>query len=343
MKAIVLAGGGGNRLWPLSTPSRPKQYQKLVSEKFLIEETLDRLDFLPQHDIYISITEDQLELLRESIPNFPTENLIIEPALRDTASCIGLAAAAMEKTFPGCVMGIFYADHLIQNKIEFQNKLRLAEETAKKENTLNIVEVPATEPNVNYGYVELGEETETKDVFRFKKFKEKPDLATAKKFQKAGNFLWNTGYYVWKASKILEEFKIHKPDTHEKLMKIGNALGTEESEDVLQEIYPQLEKISIDYAIMENVDPEQVRIIKADFGWSDIGNWDAVWNELQKDNDRNIKRNDVKLLETKNSLIYADGNKPVRVIGAEDLIIVDTKDGLIVAKKDMCKRIKELL
>lgn len=343
MKAVILAGGGGTRLWPLSTPEKPKQFQKLVSDKILIEETIDRLDFLEPEDIYISITQDQIDLLRETLPNFPTENIIIEPALRDTASCIGLAAAALEKQFPGTVMGIFYADHLIKNKEEFQRKLKLAEQIALKENTLNIVEVVATEPNTNYGYVELGEQTEIEDVYMINQFKEKPDEQTAKQFIEAGNFLWNTGYYVWKTSRLLEEYKKHKPETYQKLITITDALGTEDSEDILYEIYPTLEKISIDYAIMEKVDKKDVRIIKADLGWSDIGSFEAIYNELEKDDQQNITRGDVKSLNTNNSLIYANNNKPIRIIGVDNLIVIDSNNGLLIVKKDQSHKIKEII
>lgn len=305
MKAVILAGGGGTRLYPLSTPERPKQFLDLVSDKTMIEETLDRIDFLTPEDIYIAINKDHLSLVHEILPQIPENNIIIEPDLRDTASCIGFAATIIEKRHPGEVMAIIYADHLINNKEEFQNCLHVAEELSK-EGFLNIVEVTANYPETNYGYVKLGEpykkfeqppsaasqddsasENNSSsplppiETFILDSFKEKPDLETAEKFLADGSYLWNTGIYVWKASTLLDHYAALKPETYSKLEKMAEAYDTPEQEQVVQSIYPTLEKISIDFAIMERVDPSEVRIIKADLGWTDIGNFESLYKELE--------------------------------------------------------------
>lgn len=299
----------------------------------MLEETVSRLDFLKPEDIYIAINAKHLDLVKDLCPQIPEKNIIIEPALRDTAPCIGLAAAIIEKNHPGEVMAVIYADHLIQNKEEFQNKLHLAEELCQKENTLNIIEVPAKEPNTHFGYVKLGNEI-SKDIYYLDSFKEKPDLKTAEEFVKSGNYLWNTGLYVWKAGTLLEKYKDLKKEMYSSL--------TEMAEKNDFSAYSSLEKISIDYAIMEKVDPKIVRIIKADLGWSDIGNWEAIWQHLSSSPDNNITRGETKLLDCEGCLIYGDQNKQIAAIGLKDIIIIDTKEGLIVCQKSDSKRIKEI-
>ncbi|MDP2642265.1 MAG: sugar phosphate nucleotidyltransferase [Candidatus Peregrinibacteria bacterium] len=345
MKAVILAGGGGTRLWPLSVEESPKQFQKLVSEKTLIEETLDRLSFLDPKDIYIATNKTHKPLVQKICTKVPEENIIIEPALRDTASCIGLAAAIIEKKHPGEVMAIIYADHLVQNKAEFEEKLRIAESLAKEEHTLNIIEVLASSPNTNYGYVKLGKlhkKVKDTEIYILDSFKEKPTLEQAKTFIKEGNYLWNTGIYVWKSSTILHYYKEYKPETYEKLQKIAENFGTQAYENTLESIYPTLEKISIDYAIMENVDPKNVRILKSDLGWSDIGNFETIWEVQGKDAQSNVKRGEVASLDVENSLIYNDTDKKMAVIGLKDVVIVNTKDGILICDKSQCQRIKEL-
>jgi len=345
MKAVILAGGGGTRLWPLSVEEAPKQFQQLVSEKTLIEETLDRLSFLDPKDIYIATNKAHKPLVQKFCTQIPEENIIIEPALRDTASCIGLAAAIIEKKHPGEVMTVIYADHLIQNKEEFEEKLKIAESLAKEENTLNIIEVKATSPNTNYGYVKLGKLHKTvnkTEIYILDSFKEKPTIEQAQSFIKEGNYLWNTGIYVWKCSTMLHYYKEYKPETYAKLEQISENFGTQAYENTLESVYPTLEKISIDYAIMENVDPKDVRILKADLGWSDIGNFETIWEVQEKDAQSNVKRGKIESLDTENSLIYNDTDQRMAVIGLKDIVIVNTKNGILICDKSQCKRIKEL-
>ena len=311
----------------------------------MLEETIERLDFLRPEDIFVAINARHLGLVKSICPMIPERNIIIEPELRDTASCIGFAAVVVEKLYPGEVMCVIYADHLIKNKAEFQEKLKVAEKVALESGTLNIVEVVATEPNTNYGYVEVGkvlENVEGTEVYELKRFVEKPDFETAQKFVMSGDFLWNTGIYVWKTSVLLEKYHEHKPETYSKLMRMAEVYGTPEQEGVVGELYPTLEKISIDYAIMEKVNPSEVRIIKANLGWSDIGNWEAIWQTLNKVEGENVVRGNVDLLNSKGCLVYSDAGKRVITIGMEDTIIVDTPAGLLVARKDQSKKIKDI-
>lgn len=305
----------------------------------MLEETVERLNFLEPSDIYIAINKDHIGLVKDLCPQIPSANIVIEPALRDTASCIGLAASIVELRHPGEVMAVIYADHLIKNHQEFAAKLKLAEKIALDQNTLNIVEVEATEPNTNYGYVKVAPNGEIYDLVEFV---EKPDLETARKFVSSSEYLWNTGIYVWKASTLLEQFRQLKPETHEKLLQIKDTYDTENGSKILNETYPTLEKISIDYAIMEKVDPSRVKIIKADLGWSDVGNWEAIWSELSSGTNENIERGDVKSIDCEGCLIYAENGNKIAAIGMKDTIIVDTKEGLLVCKKDQSKKVKDV-
>ncbi|MFA7685458.1 MAG: sugar phosphate nucleotidyltransferase [Candidatus Gracilibacteria bacterium] len=342
MKAVILAGGGGTRLWPLSTKEKPKQFHSIVSDKTMLEDAIDRLDFLKKSDIYIAINKKHLELVKKLCPKIPSKNIIIEPDLRDTASAIGFTAAIIEKRHPGEIMAVIYADHSIQNKKEFQKKLLVAEEVAKKENTLNIIEVVATEPNTNYGYVKLGKldkKIPGTEIYELDSFVEKPNLKKAKEFVKSGKYLWNTGIYVWKAQTLLDYYKKLLPDTHQKFVKMMLKYDTKDQDKTINTLYPKLEKISIDYAIMEKVDPKKVRIIKAkNLGLLDLGTWESVWPFLSKKSHKNTLLHDCK-----DCIVYSeDKTKKLIAIGLKDMIIIDTKDGLLVCKKENAKRIKEI-
>lgn len=332
MKAVVLAGGGGTRLWPLSRDKSPKQFQRLITNQTLLQDTLDRLDFLKRSDIYIATTKSYAkETISEAQKKkIPLQNIIIEPALRDTAACIGLSALHISKKFPNEVMAIIYADHLIKNKKEFISKLRVAEKLSRTENTLNIIEVKARYPNTNLGYVKIGKMLKIMDgakVYSFEKFTEKPDAKTAQKYISSAKYLWNTGIYVWKVSVILDEIKKYLPNTYKWLEKD----------------YGRCEKISIDYGVMEKVDPLKVRIIMAELGWSDIGTWEAIHDELARNKSQNIVKGKHIGINTTGSLIYGGNNKIIATIGLKDTIIVDTPDALLVCNKKDSQKVKEIM
>jgi mannose-1-phosphate guanylyltransferase len=347
MKAIILAGGTGTRLWPLSRINKPKQFQALISGKTMLQETIERLDFLKPSDIYISTNYEYLKTVKQQSKKYiPAKNIIVEPSLRDTAPCIGLAAIYLSKTAPNEVMAVIYADHLIKNKKEFIKKLKIAEKIAREENTLNIIEVKAKFPNVNLGYVKVGKmlrETDGEEVFSFERFTEKPDLKTANKFLQSYKYLWNTGLYVWKIDTILKHYKKHQPNTYRNLMKIYEAIGTKNEEKTLKKYYSSCDKTSIDYGIMEKVDKNEVRIIPAELGWSDVGTWESIFEETASSHAANIVKGQHVGIDTHGSIIYGYGNKLIATIGIKNLAIVETPDALLVCAKNRSQDVKKIV
>lgn len=349
MKIVILAGGVGTRLWPLSRQKKPKQLQSFVSNATLLQETLKRIQFVKPSDIYIATNEEFLKEVKAQSKAFciPLKNFIIEPALRDTAPCIGLAATYLKKYgFGNEVMAIIYADHMVQNKKEFEKLLSVAEKVAKAENTLNIIEVKAKFPSVHLGYVKIGKilrQVDGIDIYQFEKFTEKPNLETAKKFLASYKYLWNTGFYVWRVDTILEKYEMYLPETKKRLDQIKKAIGTSKEKETLKYQYPLCEKISIDYGIMEKVDPKEVRIIPGDLGWSDIGTWEAIYDELTIEEEDNLIKADHIGIDTQSSLIYGHKSKLIVTIGLKDLVIVDTPDALLICQKGRSQDVKKIV
>lgn len=345
-----MAGGTGTRLWPLSRTNKPKQFQELISNKTMLQETIARLNFLKPQDIYVSTNSEYESIVREQTKGkISPQNIILEPALRDTAPSIGLAATVIARKNPKEVMAVIYADHLIQKKDEFIKKLKIAEKLAREENTLNIIEVKAKFPNVNLGYVKIGrmlKEINGSEVFAFEKFTEKPDLKTATAFLNSYKYLWNTGLYVWRVETILHKFKKHLPKTYANLQKIHKSLGTKNEKATIQKLYPLCDKISIDYGIMEKIDPREVRIIPAELGWSDVGTWESIFSELASGKQNNLVKARHIGIDTRGSLIYGTGgtkSKLIATIGIKDLVIVETDDAILVCDKKRSHDLKKLV
>lgn len=339
MNIVILAGGTGTRLWPMSSKEKPKQFQKLVSDKTMLQETVARVAFVGMENITICTNKEYEHYVREQIPDLPDTNLILEPTVQDTGPSIGLAAALIAKKNPDAVMAVVYADHHVTDETEFRQKLEAAAALAEAEDTLNIMEVKAKYPNTNLGYVRIGrmlKEENGVEVYEFKAFKEKPDYETAKRFLSSYSYLWNTGYYVWRVSTILKEFERHLPQTYEQLQRIQNGTPIEEA-------YPLCDKISIDYGVMEKVDPQRVRILPADLGWSDIGTFASLHEELAEKPGANITKGEVLAVDSEGCLLYNEGPDLMAAFGLKDLVVVNADGHTLICPKSRSADLKTLL
>lgn len=334
MKAVILAGGTGTRLWPMSRDIKPKQFHTFVGNKTMLQQTFERLSFLKPTDIFVATNVQYEKLVRQQLKGLPEGNLIIEPAMRDTAPCICYAAHYLEeKGFKNEVMAIIYADHLIQKPEEFKRALIFAEKHIKKTNRLGVVAVRAKYPNPNLGYIRIGqtisESKEGLEVYELEKFVEKPSIETAKKFLNSYKYLWNTGLYMWKVGTILNKFKQFAPDIYK---------YTEKSST-----YEKAQKISIDYAIMEKIAPDMVNVIPAELGWNDIGNWAALHEELALQESENVSIGDHVGIDTTGSVILGTSGKLIVTYGIKDMVIVDTPEALLVMPKGKASEAKKLI
>jgi mannose-1-phosphate guanylyltransferase len=344
MYALIMAGGKGTRFWPRSREKKPKHLLKILSGKTILRETVDRIKALvPDENIYVVTSRGHANEVNRLIPEIPAAHVLAEPVGRNTAPCIGLAALHVCKRDPEGVMAVFPSDHFVGHKREFIRIISIAAKMAERGGALITVGVTPTGPEIGYGYVEKGKilaRLKNEDIYRAKSFREKPDLKKAKTFLRSGQFLWNSGIFVWKASTILGAIKVYLPELHEGLLEIEKALGTRRENDVLKKVYERLAPVSIDYGIMEK--SSEVLLVRGDFGWSDVGNWDALWELLEKDEERNVVIGQGIAVDSRKSFVYSP-DKLVALINVENLIIVDTEDSILICKRGMSQDVRKIV
>lgn len=340
VKIVIMAGGVGERFWPKSRKNRPKQFLTLSGEHSMLQETVNRLAPLASiEDVYIATGAIYKELVLEQLPGIPSENIIIEPCGRNTAPCIGLAAVHISKKFPNSAMIVLPSDHVIGNQPEFINILKSAIEASKKGSNLVTIGIKPTHPEVGYGYIKYHDSNDKKP-YAVEKFVEKPNKETAIKYLEDGNYLWNSGMFIWQTETILSNFKMHMADCFDILNEIGNHIGLPDYENILNEKYPEMGSVSVDYGIMEHA--ENIYVIPGDFGWDDVGSWNSIERLNPTDKNNNMIKGEAKCIDVKNCTI--DGTKRlIALVGLEDLVIVDTDDVLLVCHKDKTNNIKEVL
>lgn len=344
--ALVMAGGKGERFWPLSTDEKPKQFLKLIGDRTMIQMTVDRLlKLIPLERIFVVTGIRYVELLREQLPALPKRNIIVEPVGRNTAPCIALSAFVINKYYKDSTMVVIPSDHLIVKESEFLKTIKASYEFIYKDdiNKNNIVTLgmKPTRPEVGYGYIKCGITTNKINKFSIKKvekFIEKPNIENAEQYIRDENFLWNGGMFIWKCSTVLNLTKKYLRKTYEFLYDI--AISSEESfVEVLNNKYPEIESISVDYGIMEKAD--NIYVIPCDFGWDDIGTWYSVERYRHKDEDNNICVGKVKSIGSKNNILFSR-EKPMVVVGLSEVFVVESDDIIFVGKKEDIEKIKDI-
>lgn len=338
---VIMAGGGGTRFWPLSRQTMPKQLLNLSGNGLMINETIDRIShFITKDNIFIVTNERQGTTMKKSVdPGILENHILMEPAARNTSACIGYAAIELIKKYGDGIMCIFPSDHYIKNVEVFDETLERAIKVAKEEDKLVTVGIKPTFASTGYGYINYLK-TEEEQAYLVNEFVEKPNKRMAQTYLEQKNYAWNSGMFVWKASTILKNFERYLPRVYRKLRMIYEALDTPEEEQVLKEIYPSIQSISIDYGIMERSD--DVMVLLGEFGWNDVGSWDTLSALYEKDSNGNVIKGEQINLDTKNCICYAK-NRLVATIGVENLIIVETNDAILVCEKSQAQEVKKVV
>lgn len=348
LKIALFCGGTGTRMWPMSRKTLPKQFQALVGDKSLFQQAINRVKKgFPIKDIFVVTGRNQAGLVLQQEPDLPLENIIIEPETRDMLAAFGYAATVLDKKFDNPIIASLWTDHLVRNNDEFVKALKFAYDYVLSTGKIVSIDVRPNYPNVHVGYIQIGKmikKLNNMAIFEYIRQIEKPDLASAKKFVKGWEYLWHAGYKVWHAQKMLGFYKQFTPKVYENLMKIWDVWGTDKQEEVARKVYPNIEKISVDFAIFEKIDPKEVVVLSADLGWSDIGAWNVLKEELSENNKDNVIKGEVVDIDSSDCLIYANAqNKIVATIGLEHLIVVDTQDALLVSKSDRIADVKKIV
>ncbi|MDP2964476.1 MAG: sugar phosphate nucleotidyltransferase [Pelolinea sp.] len=342
--AVIMAGGGGTRLWPLSTKSRPKQLLNFQDNKSLFTLAIDRLKGLfKQENIYVVTIADQVPALREQVPELSLDQFIIEPQPRGTASVVGLAAINLLGKNTDAVMAVLTADHIIENVPLFHDLLKSAYILADQ-NHLITIGIESTYAATGYGYIKTGNKLNLADAFIVEKFVEKPDEKTASQYLQDGSYYWNSGMFIWRADRILKEFKRQMLDLYSKLNLITDLFNKTDFRDKFLDIWSSIKPETIDYGIMEKA--EDVLMLKAEsLGWNDVGCWDSLYEFLPPNNSGNvIKNKNSVLIDSKDILLFGENdNKIIASLGVEDLVIIDTEKALLVCKKGETQRIKQVI
>ncbi len=342
--ALIMAGGIGSRLWPLSRQKRPKQVLPLVGERSMFQGAVDRLQpLLTTDEIFVVVGEDQVELLKAENTRVPDENFIVEPMGRGTAPAIALSAITLRQRDPDAILAVLTADHFVGDEEGFREVLTAAGRTAARDYLVTLGITPSF-PSTGYGYIERGRWLMNADgyaAYEVIAFREKPDLVTAKKFVVDGRHSWNSGMFVWKVERFLDELSRTMPEFYGQLMQIDAVLNTSAYARVLHAVWPQVTSQTVDYGVMEKA--RNVAVIPAEFGWNDVGSWATLLDILPGDANGNVVRHAEHIeYDTTNTLVYGR-DRLVATVGLHDMIVIDTGDVVFVCPKDRAQDVKKIV
>lgn len=345
---VILAGGGGTRLWPKSRTQTPKQFLRLTGKQTMMQIAANRLTkFIPWDKIIIVTNELYKDEVHNQLPEIPMENIIAEPSKKDTALAMLIGALFAKSKDPQAVVINGASDHVVTNEREFVRVMKAAAEVAWEGTQLVTVGITPTFPSSAFGYIKIGEDqhkAQGLSVFRVASFTEKPNTATARAFISTGKYFWNANMYVWSATALQQAFSTHMPTMHE-LTKDLVELSSKEFHARLPKIYKDVDSISIDYAISEKAD--NLVLIPGDFGWDDVGNWDVVYNLGKKDLAGNVVISEEEQIKTltinsQNNLIHTD-DRLIAMVGVNDMLVIDTPEILMIAPKNLSQDVKKLV
>ncbi|SRX73515.1 mannose-1-phosphate guanylyltransferase [Aequorivita antarctica] len=341
--AVIMAGGIGSRFWPVSTQAFPKQFHDMLGTgQTLLQKTFSRLNkIIPSENIYILTNEIYLEITLKQLPEISEKQVVLEPAMRNTAPCILLSALKIKKSNPNALMLVAPSDHWIEDENAFAKDVQACFDAAQREDILLTLGIEPTFPNTGFGYIE-SDKNDASEIKKVKRFCEKPDYETAKQFLAAGNFLWNAGIFIWSAKSIVASFENHLEEMNSLFSKGIAVLNTSEEKEFIENTYAEAENISIDYGILEKAD--NVYLKRATFDWNDLGTWGALHDKLEKDkNNNSVVNAETYIKDSKNNVVFTNTKKLVVLDGIEDYIVVDKEDVLLLFPKKKEQEIKELL
>lgn len=339
---VVMAGGGGTRFWPLSRKSRPKQLLNLSGKNIMLNDTIARMDpLVSKRNSYVVTNRVQEKLTKKLLlSGVPKKNVIAEPVGRNTAPCILYATLSLKKKYGNGIMCVLPADHFIAREEEYRQVVKEAIETAKTTDGLVTIGIKPTYPATGYGYIACGDAFGSGSAFKVEGFKEKPSADVATEYVNSGKYLWNSGVFIWKISAIISAFEKYLPHMYKELMNMYEAIGTKYEESKIEEIYPLLESISVDYGIMEKAD--NVYVLPGDYGWNDVGSLDTLDLVYPTDINKNAVKGNAIVLDSANCVVSSSG-KLVAVAGCEDLMVIDTEDALLVCPKSYAQNVKNIV